>query len=195
MASMQRSAGPGSFPLSADELLDVESWATAFVSADGLKEDYNATPGHHRATLLLDGSSSSSSGGSSHSGSFDATTPAAPEHDFPSTTKPAAEACYQDPAQAAGNPSTPAAHAEQQQAPIAAPAADTTTTTSSSRSSLGGHAAPSTLQLPDFSAFLLPEECAFAETTTEDALATPTPHTPVVPNNVFADNGLPVSAE
>lgn len=191
---MQRSAGPGSFPLSADELLDIESWATAFVSADGLKEDAKATPGHHRATLLLDGSSSSSSGGSSHSGSFDATTPAAPQHDLPSTTEPA-EACYQDHAQAATNPSTPAAHAEQQQAPPAAPTTDTTnSSSSSSRSSLCRHAAPSTLQLPDFSAFLLPEECAFAETTTEDALATPTPHTPVV-LKVFAETGLPVSAE
>jgi hypothetical protein len=54
------------------------------------------------------------------------------------------------------------------------------------------HAGPSTLQLPDFFTFALPEECAFTESM-DDGLTTPTPHTPVV-QSIFAGDGLPVSA-
>jgi hypothetical protein len=64
---------------------------------------------------------------------------------------------------------------------------------STSRNAAGHAAAPSALQLPEFSAFMLPEECAFAESSMDDALTTPTPHTPVVPN-MFAGEGLPVSS-
>jgi hypothetical protein len=62
----------------------------------------------------------------------------------------------------------------------------------SSKGLAAHHPAPVSLQLPDFSAFMLPTECTFAESSMDDGLTTPTPHTPVV-QNIFAGDGPPVS--
>jgi len=80
----------------------------------------------------------------------------------------------------------------QQVHPNPSTAAALATSTGGATSSSSSSSCPATLQLPDFAAFLLPEECAFAESSIDDAMMTPTPHTPVVPS-IFIGDGLPVS--
>lgn len=213
--------GPGSFPLS--EELDFETWDLTLLTseeipAEAISTSPKATPGHYWATLLLDGISCSGSGSGSSTrstpaGSFDGTSAQQPP---PAATGPTAaaggsEQAAVDHLEAAGPQSHPStAAAGQILQVLASPSTSSYVTepssistpmqlqlpaeASGSRNAAGHVAAPSALQLPDFSAFMLPEECAFAESSMDDALTTPTPHTPVVPN-MFAGQGLPVSVD
>lgn len=267
MSDMESTATGGkedvlhSFPLSpmaADNLLQLDELQITLLTTGNSPKTLNSppksSPGHHRATLLLDGLSCSSTS-SSPAGSFDVTsaqaTPTAAGGSVQATTASVSEgtdpsgACLstagvlqahavagssspesphhagqlqhtapsscladdsnvkistnstigsQDQERTAGSPH----HQQQQQGlqlqhtypgPSTAVAPATSTSGASSTGSC-----PATLQLPDFAAFLLPEECAFAESSIDDALMTPTPHTPVV-QSIFTGDGLPVSGE
>lgn len=202
----------GSFPL-ADEAVDLESIDfTDLGSVEIPEEDSNAlpklSPGHYRSTLLLDGIKCSSSTHSSPAGSFDGTPahqtlPAAATQQ-PDAAPPAAE--QQDSPAALDLPATGTAAAATllpapatNSTPAAAVALDSKpvvtlalgSNSSSSHGLASHHPAPVSLQLPDFSAFMLPTECTFAESSMDDGLTTPTPHTPVV-QNIFAGDGPPV---
>jgi hypothetical protein len=203
------------------ETWDLTLLASEDIPPEAINTSPKAAPGHHRATMLLDGISCSSSGSGSSTrstpaGSFDGTSAQQPSPAAAGQTAAAGpQQAEADPLEASGSepqPSTAAAgtilqvpanlstssnaiEPSSSSTPMqvlqlpAGPPADAST----GRNAAGHAAAPSTLQLPDFSAFMLPEECAFAESSMDDALATPTPHTPVVPN-MFAGEGLPVSA-
>lgn len=211
----------GSFPL-ADEAVDLDSIDFTDVSVTGLPQEDSTTlsklsPGHHRSTRLLDGITCSSSAHSSPAGSFDGTTanqtppaaaaqqPEAEEQPYYNISLPnlpasstvaaatlLAEACPAPATNSSNPPAAAAAAPESKPAAMVASKSSSSIGRSSSQAPAAHHPAPVALQLPDFSTFMLPEECAFTESSMDDGLTTPTPHTPVV-QNIFAGDGLPVS--
>lgn len=207
----------GSFPLLDEETLDLDLEGidfTAIGSTDTVPQDASNTlpklsPGHHRSSLLLDGLACTSSAHSSPVGSFDgssaqqapaqqptaaaaATCSTAGQDSLRPTTAAAADLTAA--AAQLGALASPAGTAAGQQLQQQQPVPPTAAAGNSSSTGLHHHPAPGALQLPDFAAFMLPEECAFTESSMDDGLTTPTPHTPVVQNMFAADCSLPVSS-